>query len=136
MPQIMDADLKTLLRQFFAQFAGDAVFAFGNEIEGGAKAQSTLKLHESAAFFEAGGTFDIMGKNQRDFFPPRPARPAVRHLSGGLIDRPRLLVKPALPPRQNPPRHHPQTPRKIWLETVINVVADHERSDKCHWPNL
>ena len=82
-----------------------------------------LKLHQLTAFIQTALAFNVMRENQREFFPLRPARPAVRFLTGGFIDGPYVLVNSPLSSGHDPPHSHPQTPRQIWFEAVIKSVA-------------
>src|SRR5467141_4164386 len=67
--QIMHANLESVRVQMIAQFLRCGVIAFGNEIEGGAKAQARIKFHELPAAVESPFAFHIMRENEREALP-------------------------------------------------------------------
>jgi hypothetical protein len=89
------------------------------------EAKFLFQLHQLPAFGQSGGTFDIVGEHEREFFSVRPARPASGRLSHGFIDGPDILAGFAFPAGHDPAQRHPKTPRQIGLEIIIDTAGRH-----------
>src|ERR1700733_6706040 len=121
MLQIMHSHLEMVLDEFLAQFAGDPVISLGDKIERGTEAQFFLQFHQLTAFFQAVGTFNVVGEHQRETFPVSPAQPAVWHLASGFVGGPYVFANRALTPGYNSTHGHTKPPRQIRFETIIKT---------------
>jgi hypothetical protein len=84
----MHPNLEAAADQVFAELAGDAIIALGDEVERRSKSQGTLEVGELGALIESRATFDVVGEYDREAFAVRPAGPAVRRAAGRFADRP------------------------------------------------
>ena len=127
--QIVDADFKTIFRQERAELGRDAIVALRHKVERGTKTARHLQLSQSATAFKTACALNIVGEDEREFFPVGPAAPAGGRFFRTGLDRP-LVRKRALPLSRTPaPEREAQSVRHERLQPVISAEEKHQRGN-------
>ena len=87
--QAMDADFKSTIRQVLAQCCRNRIIP-RNETERRPETETFFDLRQLITFIETFGCFHIVGQDEGEFLPIRPAGPSFRGFAGIMIDRPDL----------------------------------------------
>ena len=125
MVKIMDPNFKSVAGEFIPEFTGNEVIAFGNKIKRSTKAKLLVNLHQLATLRQALLAFNIMRQDEREFLALGPARPTLRSMPSGWMDRPRIPKRSTFAYRERSPQSYAQAPWQIGLEFVIETAPRH-----------
>ena len=76
--KVVHSHFEAVSGQFVAEGGRDTVVTLGDEIEGRAKAQLHLELHEWATLIQPALTLDVMSQHDRELLAAGPTGPALR----------------------------------------------------------